>query len=233
MYRDLRHQYRWHRMKKDIFEYAARCLNCQQVKYEHQKLGGLLQKMVILGWKWQRITMDFVVGLSRTLRKFDAFWVIVDRLTKLAHFIPVPDEARLYGTDLVKDALEKVKLIQLYGTDLVKDALEKVLLKVSPIKGIMRFGKKGKLSTRFIDPFKVLRQVGEVSYELSMPSSLSGVHPVFHVSMIQRHHANGSHMLDYNTVKLDESFDYEEEPVAIIDRQVHHLRSKKIFAAKV
>ncbi|XP_070024862.1 uncharacterized protein [Nicotiana sylvestris] len=70
-------------------EYVARFLNCQQVKYEHQRPGDLLQQMPILERKWEHITMDFVVGLPRTLRKFDAVWVIVDRLTKLAHFIPV------------------------------------------------------------------------------------------------------------------------------------------------
>lgn len=76
-------------MKKDIIAYVARCLNCQQVKYEHQRPGGLFQKIEILEWKWERITMDFVVGLPRTQRKFDAVWVIVNRLTKLAHFIPM------------------------------------------------------------------------------------------------------------------------------------------------
>ncbi|XP_070049556.1 uncharacterized protein [Nicotiana tomentosiformis] len=75
--------------EKDIVEYVARCLNFQQVKYEHQRPSGLLQQMVILELKWEHITMDFVVGFPRTLRKFDASWVIVDRLTKSAHFIPV------------------------------------------------------------------------------------------------------------------------------------------------
>ncbi|XP_070007805.1 uncharacterized protein [Nicotiana sylvestris] len=63
---------------------------------------------------------------------------------------------------------------------------EMVLLKFSPMKGVMRFGKKGKLSLRFIGPFKVLRRVGEVAYELALPPSLAGVHPVFHVSMLWR-----------------------------------------------
>ncbi|XP_070035656.1 uncharacterized protein [Nicotiana tomentosiformis] len=89
MYRDLRQYYWWRRMKKDIVEYMARCLNFQQVKYEHQRPGGLLQQMVIPEWKRERNTMDFVIGLSRTLKKFDAFWVIIDRLTKSAHFIPM------------------------------------------------------------------------------------------------------------------------------------------------
>jgi len=62
-------------------------LNCQQVKYEHQRPGRLLQQIDIPVWKWERITMDFVVGLPRTLREFDTIWVIVDQLTKSAQFI--------------------------------------------------------------------------------------------------------------------------------------------------
>ena len=89
MYQDLRQHYWWRRMKKDIVGFVAQCLNCQQVKYAHQRPGGLLQQMVIPEWKWERITMDFIVGLPRTSRKFDAIWVIVDWLTKSAHFILV------------------------------------------------------------------------------------------------------------------------------------------------
>ncbi|XP_070050859.1 uncharacterized protein [Nicotiana tomentosiformis] len=104
----------------------------------------------------------------------------------------VPDEPRLYGTVLVKVALEKVPL------------------KVSPMKGLMMFGKRGMLSPRFNVPFEVLRRVGEVSYELALPPSLSGVHPVFHVSMLQRYHADRSHVLDHSMIQLDKCLDYEE-----------------------
>ncbi|XP_075078715.1 uncharacterized protein LOC142164603 [Nicotiana tabacum] len=118
----------------------------------------------------------------------------------------VPDEARIYGTNLLKNALDK---------------------------GIMRFEKKDNLGPRFIGPFKVSRRVGKVAYELSFPPSLSRVHPVFHVSMIWKYHADWSQVLDCSTVQLDDSLGYEEEPVAIVDRQVHQLRSKKISAIKV
>ncbi|XP_070054715.1 pentatricopeptide repeat-containing protein At4g21065-like [Nicotiana tomentosiformis] len=116
---------------------------------------------------------------------------------------------------------------KLYGTELGKKALEKVLLKLSPMKGIMRFGKNDKLRPSFIGPFEVLRRVGKVAYELALPPSLSGVHPIFYVSMLRRYHAN------YSTVQLDESLGYEEDPVAIVDRQVRQLRSKKIYAAAI
>ncbi|XP_070007636.1 uncharacterized protein [Nicotiana sylvestris] len=101
------------------------------------------------------------------------------------------------------------------------------------MKGIMRFRKKGKLSPRFIGPFEVLRRVGEIAYELALPPSLSGVHPVFHVSMLQRYHADMSHVLDFSTIQLDEILGYEEEPVSIVARQDRQLRSKSISAVKV
>jgi len=89
MYKDFRQHYWWRRIKNDIVGFVSRCLNCQQVKYEHQRPRGLLQRLEIPEWKWERITMDFVVRLPRTLRKFDGVWGIVDRLTKSVHFIPV------------------------------------------------------------------------------------------------------------------------------------------------
>ncbi|XP_070010654.1 uncharacterized protein [Nicotiana sylvestris] len=97
----------------------------------------------------------------------------------------------------------------------------------------MRFKKKVKLSPRFIGPFKVLRRVGEVAYELALPPSISGVHPVFHVSMLRRYHTDFSHMLDFITIHLDEILGYEEAPVAIIARQDHQLRSKRISTVTV
>ncbi|WMV51117.1 hypothetical protein MTR67_044502 [Solanum verrucosum] len=89
MYRDLERVYWWLGMKKDIAEFVAKCQNCQQVKYEHQRPVGLLQRMPIPEWKWERIATDFVVGLPKTLGKFDSIWVVVDRLTKSTHFIPL------------------------------------------------------------------------------------------------------------------------------------------------
>ena len=70
-------------------EYVSRCLTCQQVKAEHQKPGGLLQPLPVPEWKWERITMDFMVGLPRLPKGNDVVWVIVDRLTKSSHFIPM------------------------------------------------------------------------------------------------------------------------------------------------
>ncbi|XP_070012884.1 uncharacterized protein [Nicotiana sylvestris] len=94
------------------------------------------------------------------------------------------------------------------------------------MKGVMIFGKKSKLSPRFIGPFEILDQVGEVTYRLALPPGLSAVHPVFHVSMFRKYHGDPSHVLDFSTVQLDRDLTYEEEPVAILDQQVRQLRSK-------
>jgi hypothetical protein len=76
-------------MKRDIAEYVSLCDTCQRVKAEHQRPAGLLQPLKIPEWKWEEIRMDFIVGLPRTQAVYDSIWVIVDRLTKVAHFIPV------------------------------------------------------------------------------------------------------------------------------------------------
>ena len=89
-------------MKRDIAEFVAKCSNCQQVKDENQIPGGLTQVMYVPTCKWKYINMDFIVGLPRTRRQNDSIWVIVDRLTKSAHFIivksiySVEEYARLY-----------------------------------------------------------------------------------------------------------------------------------------
>ncbi|CAH9102252.1 unnamed protein product [Cuscuta epithymum] len=108
IYRDLKESYWWSGMKREIAEYISRCLTCQQVKAEHQHPAGLLQPLSIPEWKWEHVTMDFVVGLPRTIRNYDAVWVVVDRLTKSAHFLPInttyPLErlAKLYTDEIVR-----------------------------------------------------------------------------------------------------------------------------------
>ncbi|KAA3480443.1 integrase [Gossypium australe] len=88
MYNDMKQSYLWPSMKREIAEFVSRCLVCQQVKAKHQVPLGLLQPVMIPEWKWERVTMDFVLGLSLTLKRKDSIWVVVDRLTKSAHFQP-------------------------------------------------------------------------------------------------------------------------------------------------
>ncbi|GKA30999.1 putative reverse transcriptase domain-containing protein [Tanacetum coccineum] len=107
MYQDLKKLYWWPNMNADITIYVSKCLTCTKVKVEHQKSSGLLQQPKIPVWKWERITMDFIVGLPRTPSRYDSIWVIVDRLTKSVHFL------------LVKTIDSMEKLTQLYMKEIV------------------------------------------------------------------------------------------------------------------
>jgi hypothetical protein len=89
MYQDLKTLYWWYDMKRDVAEYVALCDTCQRVKAEHQRPAGFLQPLKEPEWKWEEISMDFIVGLPRTQGGYDSIWVIVDHFTEVAHFIPV------------------------------------------------------------------------------------------------------------------------------------------------
>ena len=89
MYQDLKKGYWWPGMKKDVVRFVEKCLTCQQVKAEHQRPAGTLQPLEIPEWKWEQITMDFVSGLPKSPTNHDSIWVIIDRLTKTAHCIPI------------------------------------------------------------------------------------------------------------------------------------------------
>ena len=98
-------------MKRDVLEFVTKCLVCQRVKAKHQVPSGLLQPIRIPEWKWDRITMDFVVGLPLTGRRHDSIWVIVDRLTKSAHFLPVRTD---YSLDKLAELFIK-EIVRLHG----------------------------------------------------------------------------------------------------------------------
>ena len=89
MYQDLKQHYWWTKMKIEIACYVAKCDTCRWVKATHMKAAGPLQSLSIPTWKWEDISMDFIMGLPRTAKGFDSIWVIIDRLTKIAHFLPV------------------------------------------------------------------------------------------------------------------------------------------------
>ncbi|GJU86724.1 putative reverse transcriptase domain-containing protein [Tanacetum coccineum] len=107
MYYDLRDLYWWPGMKRDVAEYVSKCLTCSKIKAEHQKPSGLLQQPEIPEWKWEKITMDLVTKFPRSSSGYDAIWVIVDRLTKSAHFLPIREDykteklARIYINEIV------------------------------------------------------------------------------------------------------------------------------------
>ena len=102
-----------------------------------------------------------------------------------------------------------------------------------PKRGVVRFGKQGKLSPRFIGPFEVLERVGAVAYRLALPPSLSGVHEVFHVSMLRKYTPDPAHVVDWSDLVIDAYGTFEERPVRIMDSQEQVLRRKTVRLIKV
>ncbi|WMV42041.1 hypothetical protein MTR67_035426 [Solanum verrucosum] len=116
-----------------------------------------------------------------------------------------------------------------WGTDLLRDSMDRV----SPTKGVMRFGKKEKLSPWFIGPFEILKKCREVMYGLALPLSLSVVHPVFHVSVFKRYRHDDPHVIQWDLISLDQTLSFEEDPIAILYRHTRKLRSNHIDSVKV
>jgi len=113
------------------------------------------------------------------------------------------------------------------------DVGDHVFLKVSPLKGSIQFGQKGKLSPRYIGPFEILQRVGPVAYRLALPPALQGIHDVFHVSNLRRYTSDPNHVIPYKPLQLKENLTYVEEPVKIIDRMDRVLRNRTIPYVKV
>ncbi|KAL4030884.1 hypothetical protein IC575_009138 [Cucumis melo] len=117
--------------------------------------------------------------------------------------------------------------------DLEFEVGDMVFLKVAPMKGVLRFEKKGKLSPCFVGPFKILKRIGLVAYRLALPPSLSAVHDIFHVSMLRRYVANSTHVVDFEPLQISEDLSYEEQPIEILAREVKMLRNRGIALVKV
>ncbi|KAA0050682.1 pol protein [Cucumis melo var. makuwa] len=117
--------------------------------------------------------------------------------------------------------------------DLEFDVGDKVFLKVAPMKGVLRFERRGKLSPRFVGPFEILERIGPVAYRLALPPSLSVVHDVFHVSMLRKYVPDPSHVVDYEPLEIDENLSYAEQPVEVLAREMKMLRNREIPLVKV
>ncbi|GJS13345.1 putative reverse transcriptase domain-containing protein [Tanacetum coccineum] len=375
MYQDLKKLYWWPNMKAIIAEYVGKCLTCSRVKAECQKPSGLLVQLEIPMWKWERITMDFITKLPKTSNGHDTIWVIVDRLTKSAHFIPTQETdsmetlTRLYikeivsrhevpisiisdhdshftsrfwkslqsalGTQLdmstayhpetdgqsertiqtLEDMLRACVIdfgkgwerhlplvefsynnsyhasikaapfealygrkcrspvcwaeigdVQLTGPEIIHETTKKivqirqclqaardrqrsyanvrrkplefqvgdrVMLKVSPRKGVIRFGKRGKLNPRYIGPFKIHERIGPVAYKLELPEELRNVHNTFHISNIKKCLSDESLVIPMKELWLDDKLNFVEEPMEIMDLGVKQLKESGILIIKV
>ncbi|GKE61511.1 putative reverse transcriptase domain-containing protein [Tanacetum coccineum] len=362
-------------MKADIATYVSKFLTCAKVKAEHQRPSGLLVQPAIPEWKWDNIMMDFITKLPKSSQGFDTIWVIVDRLTKSAHFLPIREndpldklarlylnrivarheipmsiiydrdgrltsnfwksfqkalgtnismstayhpetdgqsertiqtledmlracvidfgkgwvkhlplaefsynnsyhasikaapyealygrkcrspvcwtevgEAQLTGPELIQETTEKIVLIkqrmqaaqdrQKSYADWKRKPMEfkvgdRVMLKVSPWKGVVRFGKRGKLNPRYVGPFRVLAKVGKVSYKLELPQELSIVHHTFHVSNLKKCYADEPLVMSLEGIHVDDKLQFVEEPVEIMERDIKRLKQSRIPLVKV
>ncbi|GJY84593.1 hypothetical protein Tco_0497969 [Tanacetum coccineum] len=130
-------------------------------------------------------------------------------------------ESSLIGPELVQETTDKFEV----G--------DRVLLKVSPWKGVIRFGKRGKLAPRYVGPFEILERIGPVAYRLRLPEELSSVHDTFHVSNLKKCLADASLHVPLNEIKVDKTLRFVEEPVEIMDREIKKLKHSKIALVKV
>ncbi|GJR11975.1 putative reverse transcriptase domain-containing protein [Tanacetum coccineum] len=375
MYQDLKQLYWWPNMKANIATYVSKCLTCSKVKAEHQKPSGLLVQPEIPEWKWEKITMDFVTKLPKTANGYDTIWVIVDRLTKSAHFLPMREtdpmeklmklymkevvtrhgvpvsiisdrdgrftslfwkalhkalgtrldmstayhpetdgqsertiqtledmlracvldfgknwdrhlplvefsynnsyhtsikaapfealygrkcrspvcwaevgDAQLTGPAIIHETTEKIVQIKsriqaardrqksyanIRRKPLVFQVGDRVMLKVSPWKGVVRFGKRGKLNPRYVGPFKVIERVRTVAYKLELPQQLSRVHNTFHVSNLKKCLSDESLVIPLEELLVDDKLHFVEEPVKVMDREIKQLKRSHIPIIKV
>ncbi|GJV35608.1 reverse transcriptase domain-containing protein [Tanacetum coccineum] len=230
MYQDLKKLYWWLNMKAIIAEYVGKCLTCSRVKAECQKPSGLMIQPEIPTWKWERITMDFVTKLPKTSSGHDTIWVIIDRLTKSTHFIPTraTDSMETLTTLYIKEIVSRHRVSISIISDRdshftskfwqsMQSALGTQLDIMSPQKGVIRFGKQGKLNPRYIRPFKILKRVGPVAYTLEIPEEFSNVYITFHVSNSKKCLSDKSLVIPRKGPWLDDKLNFVEEPVEIMD----------------
>ncbi|KAL4014301.1 hypothetical protein IC575_026501 [Cucumis melo] len=117
--------------------------------------------------------------------------------------------------------------------DLEFDVGDMVFLKVAPMKSVLRFEKKGKLSPRFVGPFEILERIGPLAYHLALPPYFSAMHDIFHVSMLKKYVADPTHVVDFEPLQISENLSFEEQPIEILAREVKKLRNRGIALVKV
>ncbi|XP_074318990.1 uncharacterized protein LOC141655861 [Silene latifolia] len=157
LYKDLKKSFQWPWMKKEVAEFVLRCLTCQRVKGEHKRPQGKVQSLDVPEWKWESIFMDFIIGLPRTQKGNNMIWVIVDRLTKTAHFIPM------------KDTWSKAELAKAYVRNIVKlHGTPKILVLIVTRGLFLSSGKSCKSVWYVSDPTNVLAaEIVEMDENLS------------------------------------------------------------------
>ena len=139
---------------------------------------------------------------------------------------------------MIRDSLKVVPDLQKSYADLKRKDIEfeisdRVFLKVSQWKKLLRFGRKGKLSLRFIRLYEITERIGRIAYRLLLPPELEKIHDVFHVSMLRRYRTNPSHIISPSDIEIQFDMTYEEKPIRILAREVKELQNRKISLVKV
>ncbi|KAD4888067.1 hypothetical protein E3N88_20140 [Mikania micrantha] len=157
-------------------------------------------------------------------------------------------ESQITGPKIIQETTDKIRQIHdnlLAARSRQKNYVDKrrkplefevddmVLLKVSPWKGVVRFGKKGKLAPRYVGPFKILKRIGKIAYKLELPPELSNVHPTFHVSNLRKCLADQDLQVPLDDIRVDNTMHFVEKPVEIMDREVKKLKRSRIPIVKV
>ncbi|XP_017980992.1 PREDICTED: uncharacterized protein LOC18592791 [Theobroma cacao] len=257
MYRTIKESYWWSGMKRDIAEFVAKCLTCQQIKAEHQKPSGTLQPLFIPEWKWEYVTMDFVLGLPLTQSGKDAIWeALRTNLRFSTAFHPqtngqsertiqtLEDMLRACVIDFTRSWDKHLPLVEFAYNNSFQSSIGmapyealygrkcRTLLCLDEV-GVIRFAKRGKLNLRYIGPFRIVERIGPVAYRLELRPELDQIHNVFHVSMLKKYVSDPSHILEAPPIELQEDLKFEVQPVRILDRKDRELRNKSIPMVKV
>ncbi|WMV57858.1 hypothetical protein MTR67_051243 [Solanum verrucosum] len=207
----------WNGMKRDITDFVAKCPSYQQVNVEHRKPRGMTQEINIPNCKWEVINMNFIIGLPRTRRHHNSIWMIIDRDTKSVRFLAVKttdlanDYAKLYINEIFRLYGDPLSIISDIGPQFTSHFWK------SFQKGLGT--QKGKLSTRYLGPYKILKRIGKVAYELELPAELAAVHPVFHISLLKKCVGDPTSIVPLESVVVKDSLTYEDVPVKILGRQ--------------
>ncbi|GJV08671.1 putative reverse transcriptase domain-containing protein [Tanacetum coccineum] len=262
MYQDLKKLYWLPNMKEIITEYVGKCLTCCRVKVECQKPSGLLIQPEIPTWKWERYLHGSLVSISiisdRDNHFTSGFWqsmqnALGTQLDMSTAYHPETDGQSERTIQTLEDMLRACFIDFGKGWETLSTAArdrqrsyanvrrkslefqdgDRVMLKVSPRKGVIRFGKQGKLNPRYIGPFKILKRVGPMTYTLELLEELSKVHSTLHVSNLKKCLSNESLIIPMKELRLDDKLNFMEEPVEIMNREVKQLRQSLIPIVKV